>query len=387
MIKGIGELRQADESLTHQIVDTFATVQQSDFSWTEKVWSSIAKVDGTVQISFGLGKYQNRGVMDGFGGISRGREQWTVRASREMHGSAEDATVGPVLYEVIEPLVRTRFCLRPNEVLPVSFDVEISAVMPPFFEERNLARNKTSGRVEVDVVRYHQAGWASGSLTINGELIEVRPDEWFGFRDHSWGVRQAVGLAPSDIIPPSTNRDRSRPGGFKWSPMFLRRPDGTFDGLAIHVNQSRKWGSTSAYANHADGSQDLIRSVVPQITYDPKTRFIRDGCLEITMASGEERIIEVEALGESGFFLKPAGYGEWADHKHGVWKGPRHVDGEYIANCWDDEHLPLLGQLRDTPIRVREGAAEGFGIMESLMQGDWPELGLQADSDHAVDYS
>ena len=36
-IPGIGELSAGDESLNHQIVDTFATVVDSDRSWTEKV--------------------------------------------------------------------------------------------------------------------------------------------------------------------------------------------------------------------------------------------------------------------------------------------------------------------------------------------------------------
>ena len=42
-------------------------------------------------------------------------------------------------------------------------------------------------------------------------------------------------------------------------------------------------------------------------------------------------------LGESGFFLKTGGYGPWKDHKHGSWKGPLHLDGEYLADCWSDD--------------------------------------------------
>ena len=64
----------------------------------------------------------------------------------------------------------------------------------------------------------------------------------------------------------------------------------------------------------------------------------------------------------------------------------RHVAGEYIADCSDNEHLGVLGQLFDTPIRVREGDAVGYGIMESLIAGVWPELGLTAESDHKVSY-
>ena len=44
-------------------------------------------------------------------------------------------------------------------------------------------------------------------------------------------------------------------------------------------------------------------------------------------------------LGDSGFFLKTAGYGEWEGHKHGSWKGKLHVDGDYIADCASDENL------------------------------------------------
>jgi hypothetical protein len=104
------------------------------------------------------------------------------------------------------------------------------------------------------------------------------------------------------------------------------------------------------------------------------------------MDTGEERLIQVEALGESGFFLKTADYGAWAGHIHGAWKGKLHLDGEHIPDCWDDEHLRSLGQFRDTPIRVREGDAVGFGIMESIISGVWPELGLTAESDHHVAY-
>jgi hypothetical protein len=73
-MKDIGPLLGADEGLkNHQIVDTFATLSQTDMAWTEKIWASIAKTDGSLQVDFGLGKYQNRGIIDGFGGVSRGR--------------------------------------------------------------------------------------------------------------------------------------------------------------------------------------------------------------------------------------------------------------------------------------------------------------------------
>ena len=380
----IGALHRADEGLNHQIADTFATVVESDLSWTEKLWASIARTDGSLQIDFGLGRYHNRGIIDGFGGISRGREQWIVRGSRELDSAPEEATVGPVHYEIVEPLERVRFALEPSDVLPIAFDVVLSGVTPPFFENRNLVRNAKTGRVEVDVVRYHQGGYAAGSVTIDGQTYEVRSDEWFGYRDHSWGRRQNVGLPPRDRIRSKAQTPPQR-SLMKWSPSFFRHPDGSYHEVAIFLAET--WSSyTSAYVNEADGSQARVRSVKPRMTYNPRTRFIQTGELVLLMESGEERSIEVEPVGESGFFLRPAGYGPWGDTLHGVWRGDLVVDGEYIADCWDDEHLRTLGQFRDRPVRVREGDAVGYGIMESIVTGVWPELGLGEESDHHVRY-
>lgn len=74
----IGPLLAADEQFNHQVVETFATVAQSDFAWAEKVCGMAASRDGSVQI----GKYTNRNVVDAYAGVSRGVEQWVVRASR-----------------------------------------------------------------------------------------------------------------------------------------------------------------------------------------------------------------------------------------------------------------------------------------------------------------
>ncbi len=384
--KDIGALRRADEGLNHQIADTFATVVESDRAWTEKIWGSLARTDGSLQIDFGLGKYHNRGIIDGFGGLSRGREQWTVRASRELHTAPEDAAVGPVRYEIVEPLESVRFVLEPNDVLPVAFDVVLTGVTPPFFEERNLVRDPTTGRVDIDVIRYHQGGHVAGTVTVDGVTHEVTPDEWFGFRDHSWGVRQHVGTPLPDLIPATPAvLQAARRTLMKWTPMFLRRPDGTYYETAIFISQT--WDDyVSAFVNEADGTQARVRGVVPRMTYDPVTRFVRPGELVLHMESGEERRIEVEPVGESGFFLRTGGYGKWGDALHGVWRGPLVVDGEHIPDCWTEEQRRVLGQFRDRPVRVREGDAVGYGIMESIVAGEWPELGLTKESDHRVSY-
>jgi hypothetical protein len=384
-IRDIGPLRGADESLTHQIVDTFAVVSESDYSWTEKIWTSIGTADGSIHVDFGLGKYQNRGVIDGFGGVSRGREQWTVRGSRELWSAPEDTSIGPIVYEVLEPLQAVRVRLEPNDVQPVSFDLVLRGVTPPFFEERNIVRNRRTNRTDVNVVRYHQGGWASGTVTIDGDTYELGGEDAFGYRDHSWGVRQGVGAPVADLAAqPATARAHAGAAGrMIWSPAFFRRPDGSYYEESVFITGGA-WNLTTAFVNDGDGRQTPVRSADPQLRYDPHTRFVQGGQLHLTLDDGTTRTVEVEALGSSGFFLKTAGYGAWKDHIHGAWMGPLHLDGEHIPDCWDEEHLALLGQLRDTPIRVQEGDAVGYGIMESIITGEWPDLGLTAASDRNV---
>ena len=42
-MSSLGPLVAADKTFNHQITDTFATVAQTDRSWTEKVWAMAAR--------------------------------------------------------------------------------------------------------------------------------------------------------------------------------------------------------------------------------------------------------------------------------------------------------------------------------------------------------
>ena len=63
---------------------------------------------------------------------------WQPRASLD---DPERTGIGPIVYEVVEPLRQIRVRLEPNDVQPISFDLVLAGVTPPFFEERNLVRN------------------------------------------------------------------------------------------------------------------------------------------------------------------------------------------------------------------------------------------------------
>lgn len=67
--------------------------------------------------------------------------------------------------------------------------------------------------------------------------------------------------------------------------------------------------------------------------------------------------------------------------RHGQWRGPLTVDGEYIADCSTPASAAHLNQFRDCLIELHDTAtgATGWGNCQTWVQGAWPELGLPED--------
>lgn len=380
----IGRVVPLDEYLNHQIADTFSSVATSDHSWTEKIWSAIVRKDGALAVDFGLGRYHNRGVLDGWAGVSRGATQWTVRANRELRHDPMITSVGPIRYEILEPLKRVRYVLERNEAQPIAYDITFTAQMPPFLEDRHRQREKDGFRMGSDIVRYHQVGVPSGWVEIEGEHIQIDPAEWTEYRDHSWGTRLDVGQHSPDIKPSNDFGD-AKFGESEfvliWSPFMVVHPDGTKVGYHTYF-QSRgdEIFYCSGYRNHPDGSQEKAVRVRPELKFDDRTRRLKGGLLHFDMQQGGTHTIEVEVPGPSAVHLGPGLYLGFEGRKHGMWTGPLTVEGEKIENTLDVPTLRRIRQLRDCPIRVREGDAVGYGIMESIIHGAHPEIGLTKEN-------
>ena len=383
MIDSIAVLTAADEWFNHQIVNTHAAVASADRAWTEKCWFTLMRKDGAMQASFGLGKYANRNVLDGFAGVQIGTQQRTVRASRVLAPRLDDLAVGPLGYEVAEPFKAIRLSLAENTAQPLTFELTFHATMPAFFEKRDVVI--ASGRVSSDTIRFHQAGTVSGWIEIAGERHQVVPEEWCGFRDRSWGIREHVGQEPGDLVPGGLGATgAAKTGGyhFNWLVSKIDRPGGSSYDLAYYFRDLGGDGPPdffSGFINESDGTQTPILHLYPEIDYRAQDRGAMRGRVTAVLAgkgaATVERVFEIEALNpEMGFRLLPGMYGEWKGQKHGSFKGEDFLDGE----CIDDVNAPektaenYRWQIRDRPVRIREGGNSGYGDMESIILGDYP---------------
>ncbi len=370
----------ADEGLAHQIVETHARVSEADRAWTEKVCAMAAARDGSLQLAFGLGKYTNRNVVDGYAGVSRGTAQWVVRASRRLSDDADRTCVGPVHYEVVEPFKVVRFRCEPTEKAPFSFEWTFEAATPAVLEERDRQFSRRGYRRDIDVLRYHQVGLASGWVELDGRRQAVEPSAWFSTRDHSWGVRQDVGLPPADV-----EEGGLRPGvafRFSWSPMLLERDDGRRYAVHHQHRQLRAFGyeevRSEATVEHPDGRVERAASVRPDLRFDPANRRVLGGTLHLAMADGSTRPLSVEPMGETGFHLGLGLYFGLDGHHHGEWRGPLHVEAEHVPDAADPLVARRIHQIRDALMRVEDpvGGGRGWCNLQTTVVGAWAELGL-----------
>lgn len=384
MLATIAALTGADEGFNHQIVNTFAAVGTAERSWTEKVWFSMMRKDGSLQVNFGLGKYANRNVMDGFAGVQRGNRQRTVRASRVLAANADEMEVGPLRYEIIEPFRQLKVTLAQNHAQPIRFELVFHDRMPAFFENRDTVI--ANGRTASDVIRYHQPGTVSGWVEMEGERIAVEADNWFAFRDHSWGIREHVGIDPPDLVPGHAGATGANKAGstfhFNWLVSQIERPDGSFYDLAYYFRDFGGDGRPdffSGYINESDGRQIPVLQLHPEITYRRGDKAALHGRIHAVIGGAglatEQRVFEMEAIDPNmGFRLLPGMYGAWKGQIHGSYKGDEFLDGE----CIDDVNNPektaenYRWQIRDRPVRIRESDNHGFGDMESIILGDYP---------------
>lgn len=330
-----------------------------------------ALTDGSVQAAFGLGKYKNRNVLDAYAGVSRGVEQWTVRASRHL-GADASSSVGPITYEVIEPLNVIRFALAENDVVPISFEWIFRGAVPCVLEDES--------QFEAGLNRYHQIGTAEGWIELDGVRHELRDDNSVSTRDHSWGNRRLVGK-PEKEQPHRSNVTTT----VIWSPILMTAGDGSRYGLHTfyqrHAIGDFDRNELIGGFEYADGSRSPYEALVPTAVVSDGNRRLRSATFDATVG-GVARPLTVTALGDTGFHLGTGLYFGFDGHWHGEDRGELNVEGEYIADCSVVDVARRVHQIRDNLVRVEDpvGGGVGVGNMQTIFSGPHPDLGLTEEA-------
>jgi len=377
-----GRLVPADETLHHQIVDTFGTVSQSDPSWTEKIWTIGHARDGSLQIVFGLGKYTNRGVYESAAGVSRGTDQWTVRAARPLSSDSDQMVAGPLRYEIVEPLKRIRCTLEPNEHAEIAFDATWIGDFAASIEEPWPDRSSDGARVSHDILRYHQIGTLEGWVEVEGTQYEISPETWISIRDHSWGLRPGIGKHISGLRP-SEYPHRSL---LTWMPASMERPDGSKYSLFSFIDE-KDFGERNEHRSQAeeqfeDGRSQRFAGAIQDLNFDDTNRRFLSGTITLLGTDGSTRPLIVSPVGPTGFHLGTAGYFGWAGRPPGMFTAEETVSGDKLSGMDQPEMARQAHQLRDLLVHIEDPVVGGRGLgnIENLVLGAFPEKGLTAEN-------
>jgi hypothetical protein len=269
-----------------------------------------------------MGVYHNMNVVDGGVVAIHDRRQHNVRVSRQLRPVYETAC-GPLRIEVLEPLHRLGLTLAPNDG-GVGAELEWVSTSAPQEERHHFARR--SGRVVEDYSRYDQIGEMSGWLDIGGTRLDV--GSWWSCRDHSWGVRERVGVPEPDTgpIPPAA--------GSLFAFLFF-----STDGHSGHVQLTRRAGTdhmTAEIVDAATGVSSVGRHLSLTATFvdSRRPRRFDRAVFEVTTDAPGPTTIQADAAGPA-VAMPGLGYGGYADGLGlGVYRGLDHLEHD----VWDVSH-------------------------------------------------
>ena len=175
-----------DERFAHQIPEPFPNVLHFHPDWRESLFFIMHQREkpGDVLI-LTLAHFPSRQEIDSLQLGRVGVSPIMARHLRKVDGDQDDFRVGPITIDVIEPLKKIRLVAVASDATPVSFDISFTARTQPY----QLRRGTMKAKYEIvwDQSHMFQSGTYNGSYTHNGKTYEV--DNWWGQRDHSWGVR------------------------------------------------------------------------------------------------------------------------------------------------------------------------------------------------------
>ncbi len=328
--------------------------RSTDPRFTERYWYTAHPIDGTpMLLDLGLGHYPNRGVMDAFAGITLGREQHNFRATRRLGERPLDTQLGPLRFEVIEPLKRHRLSLAENPS-GLRFELDFEASFPLAQEKLSLRQRK--GQIEEDMARSTQFGRWRGWIEAAGRRHVVEPALWWGQRDHSWGLR-------TPMLTDATHAPVHEVRQFFWTWAMCQFAD---CGISLFFKEREPGApyylSGTEFLRAADGSVQQRELKVVGHDYqwadDPLGQTLVSADLQLEFESGPARRLRLKTL-PTRFYLKGGLYGGLGGWNHGDDRCS--ADGQVHA-----EHD--VWQLNDAATRARARTLSDH-VLEASLDG------------------
>ena len=240
------------------------------------------------------------------------------------------------------------------------------------------------GGLHTDYLRYNQIGNISGWIEVDGERFDAQ--SWFGWRDHSWGVRPGVGgfepMTGTKVGGGVASASRTKGKG-----LFLIHA-GYWNGhqggsLQVIEDSDGRRIYTDGDAHSADGSESAVKDVKHKINFVPGTRVFETAELDLALANGQEWQLRIKSIGRPWSY-RGSGMDSGFDDGlgQGVWRSEK-LKTE--IDVYDVSHPELIGFRDGTTGKSKHreqiticevNGVTGSAYVPMFVLGDHPRFGL-----------
>ena len=225
--------------------------------------------------------------------------------------------------------------------------------------------------MRTDTSRFCQTGCWSGRLRVGTREFDVGPDDWWGGRDRSWGVR------PVGEPEPSGRTWDDGPVGFLWLYSTMQFPDYTImlilqedGGGGRRLEQAvRLWPEATGRKPEPLGRVDH------ELHFVDGTRLLERA--ELTFSRHDAPTLRVAATPVGASYLSlGTGYGYEQGWRHGMYQGPDLVVEHLEYDLADPDVQAAMYGLVDNLARFEIDGVVGHGLLENAFLGPVARYGF-----------
>jgi hypothetical protein len=345
-------LSPLDDYPIHQVPDVMRHVATSDRNFYDRYYFNCHSCSPDLMLIIGLGQYPNLGVADAFALLRRGPSHRVVRASRELGDDRMNTVVGPLRVEVLEGLRRLRVVLESDDL---AFDLAWTGAVPAQLEPPHVLR--AHERLIFDSRRLAQTGRWSGSITVDGETLEVTPDRWWGSRDRSWGIRPV-----GESEPPGIQANGA--GTFYWMYAPMQFEDHSVLCILQEDHEGRRLLEEAVLVRGDGSAPDDLGRLEYRPVYADGTRDVVSATLSFSRAPFKIEITPILPV----HLMAGTGYGLEPDWKHGMYQGA----GPVVQSVAYDVREHAMWGMIDSVARFEYDGEVGYGLFEYWALGPHP---------------
>jgi hypothetical protein len=365
-------LTAIDETLLHQTSLPMAYAGVSDHRFYDRYCFGGISGDASMGLFAGMGCYKNMNVMDGYIAIHHGLKQHNLRVSRVLDPDVGTTSVGPLSIQITEPFRRLRLATDRNES-GIACDLNWTTRFGAHLEGRYVV--EVGRTLCQDSTRYDQCGGWSGWIEVAGQRHQV--DDWWGFRDHSWGVRPGVGSFEPNRGGHTDDPEKlfsSRVRLLIWSCFSTEEYSCQFQYHEDAAGNPKFSDGSLVYRDDIDKPALKVTRIEHDIDFLPLGRAYRSARYRVTLSNDEVLDVAVEPVLRTWAFGGMGYDGSYNDRRGlGAQRGNGLIEHDVFDLADLEEVLDLKGQPafgghREQPGRAVINGKPGWGHFPALLK-------------------